>query len=53
MLVEEMRNAKLLDASSILEWRISPDRLNDELDEFLSASFAKPSANPDGVSAPV
>ncbi|CAN5460559.1 alpha/beta fold hydrolase [soil metagenome] len=53
MLVEEMRGAKLLHASSILEWRISPDRLNNELDDFLSASFAKPSANPDGVSAPV
>lgn len=53
MLVGEMPNARLLNANSILEWRISPDRLNDELDGFLSATFAQPSTNPDGVSAPV
>lgn len=53
MLVEEMRNAQLLNASSILEWRLTPDRLNDELDEFLRGAFAQPSTSPDGVSAPV
>ena len=53
MLVEEMRNARLLNASSILEWRISPERLNDELDQFLAASFAEPSPSEDGVSTPV
>jgi pimeloyl-ACP methyl ester carboxylesterase len=34
-LVEEMPNARLVNASSILEWRINPDRLNDELAAFL------------------
>ena len=53
MLVEEMRNARLVNASSILEWRVSPERLNDELDHFLAASFAEPSPSEDGVSTPV
>jgi pimeloyl-ACP methyl ester carboxylesterase len=35
MLVEELPNARLIDANSILEWRISPSRLNDELASFL------------------
>ncbi len=35
MLVEELPNAKLIEASSILEWRISPHRLDDELARFL------------------
>jgi pimeloyl-ACP methyl ester carboxylesterase len=35
MLVEEMRNARLVDANSILEWRLTPGRLNDELAAFL------------------
>ena len=35
MLVEELPNAKLIEASSILEWRISPNRLDDELALFL------------------
>jgi pimeloyl-ACP methyl ester carboxylesterase len=35
MLVEELPNAKLIEASSILEWRISPNRLDDELARFL------------------
>ena len=35
MLVEELPNARLIEASSILEWRISPDRLDDELARFL------------------
>lgn len=34
-LVEEMPNARLVNASSILEWRINPERLNDELAAFL------------------
>jgi pimeloyl-ACP methyl ester carboxylesterase len=53
MLVEEMTNARLLHASSIAEWRLSPERLNNELDEFLSACFAEPSTSPNGVSTPV
>jgi pimeloyl-ACP methyl ester carboxylesterase len=40
MLVEEMRNARLVDANSILEWRVAPKRLNDELADFLDQVFA-------------
>jgi hypothetical protein len=35
-LVEEMRNARLIDANSIVEWRISPERLDEELAAFLA-----------------
>lgn len=35
MLVEEMPNARLIEANSILEWRMSPERLDDELSRFL------------------
>jgi pimeloyl-ACP methyl ester carboxylesterase len=35
MLVEEMPNARLIDANSILEWRLNPGRLDDELADFL------------------
>ena len=35
MLVEELPNAKLIEANSILEWRIAPERLDDELARFL------------------
>jgi len=35
MLVEEMPNARLIDANSILEWRLDPGRLDDELADFL------------------
>jgi len=35
MLVEEMQNARLVDANSIFEWRVNPERLNDELAGFL------------------
>jgi pimeloyl-ACP methyl ester carboxylesterase len=40
MLVEEMPNARLVDANSIFEWRFSPGRLNDELGRFLDDAFA-------------
>jgi hypothetical protein len=40
MLVEEMENARLVDANSILEWRLSPGRLDDVLDEFLREAYA-------------
>jgi pimeloyl-ACP methyl ester carboxylesterase len=42
MLVEEMRDARLVDANSIFEWRLSPGRLNDELARFLDHVFAEP-----------
>jgi pimeloyl-ACP methyl ester carboxylesterase len=35
MLAEELPNSRIIEASSILEWRIAPDRLDDELAEFL------------------
>jgi hypothetical protein len=35
MLAEELDNATLIEANSILEWRITPGRLDDELAEFL------------------
>jgi pimeloyl-ACP methyl ester carboxylesterase len=35
MLAEELPNARLVEANSILEWRLSPKRLNDELTAFL------------------
>jgi pimeloyl-ACP methyl ester carboxylesterase len=35
MLVEELPNARVIEASSILEWRVTPDRLDDELARFL------------------
>ena len=35
MLAEEMPNARLIEANSILEWRISPKRLDGELAQFL------------------
>jgi pimeloyl-ACP methyl ester carboxylesterase len=41
-LVEEMPNARLVDANSILEWRLRPGRLNDELAGFLAESYSKP-----------
>jgi pimeloyl-ACP methyl ester carboxylesterase len=41
MLVDEIPNARLVDANSILEWRVSPARLNDELARFLDEVHAK------------
>jgi pimeloyl-ACP methyl ester carboxylesterase len=35
MLAQELPNARLIEANSILEWRLSPDRLDDELARFL------------------
>jgi pimeloyl-ACP methyl ester carboxylesterase len=35
MLAEELQNARLIEANSILEWRLSPRRLDDELARFL------------------
>jgi pimeloyl-ACP methyl ester carboxylesterase len=44
MLAEELPNSRLIEANSILEWRISPDRLDDELAEFLDDVWAEPGA---------
>jgi pimeloyl-ACP methyl ester carboxylesterase len=42
MLVEELPNAKLIEANSILEWRISPKRLDGELAAFLDEVWGQP-----------
>jgi pimeloyl-ACP methyl ester carboxylesterase len=42
MLAEELPNARLVEANSILEWRIKPERLNAELTAFLDEVFAVP-----------
>jgi pimeloyl-ACP methyl ester carboxylesterase len=37
MVAEEMQNARYVEASSILEWRFSPDRLNEEAVAFVTS----------------
>lgn len=47
MLVEELPNARMIEANSILEWRISPGRLDRELAIFLEEVWAEaPAATP-------
>jgi pimeloyl-ACP methyl ester carboxylesterase len=51
MLAEELPNARLIEANSILEWRISPERLDDELARFLDDVWeGRPAAAPARVS---
>ena len=46
MLAEELPNARLIEANSILEWRISPKRLDGELNRFLEEVWeGKPAAS--------
>ena len=40
MLAEELKQARLVEANSILEWRLKPDRLNAELTAFLEEVWA-------------
>jgi pimeloyl-ACP methyl ester carboxylesterase len=40
MLAEELANGRLVEANSILEWRLSPKRLNSELAAFLKEVWA-------------
>jgi hypothetical protein len=42
MLCEELPNARLIEASSILEWRLAPKRLDGELAEFLDEVWGGP-----------
>ena len=42
MLCEELPNARLIEASSIIEWRSSPDRLDAELAAFLDEVWGGP-----------
>ncbi len=44
MVVEEMPGARLVEATSILEWRLNPGRLNEELAGFLDEAYAEPGA---------
>ena len=45
MLVDELPGARLVEATSILEWRLSPTRLNGELVRFLEEAYAEPGAD--------
>jgi pimeloyl-ACP methyl ester carboxylesterase len=40
MLLEELPNARLVEANSILEWRLQPERLDEELSGFLEEVWA-------------
>jgi pimeloyl-ACP methyl ester carboxylesterase len=42
MLAQELRNARLVEANSIIEWRLSPERLDGELAAFLDDVWAQP-----------
>jgi hypothetical protein len=44
MLVSELPRARLVNAESIFEWRISPKRLDDELATFLDDVYAPETA---------
>src|SRR5919198_6730787 len=49
MLVEEMPNARLVDANSILEWRLTPERLTNEVAAFLDEGDAEGQARGGGA----
>jgi pimeloyl-ACP methyl ester carboxylesterase len=42
MLAEELPNSRLIEANSIFEWRLTPDRLDDELGDFLDEVWSGP-----------
>jgi pimeloyl-ACP methyl ester carboxylesterase len=42
MLAEELPRARLIEASSILEWRVKPRRLDEELARFLDDVWGRP-----------
>jgi len=46
MVVREIPNARLVDANSIIEWRVNPGRLDDELAAFLDEVWKKPARKP-------
>jgi pimeloyl-ACP methyl ester carboxylesterase len=48
MLAEELPNSRLVEASSILEWRITPKRLDAELAGFLDDVWGPPAGGADG-----
>jgi hypothetical protein len=51
MLIEELPQARLVEASSILEWRLAPKRLTEELALFLDEVWAPGGVDGDGRSA--
>ena len=53
MLAEELANVRLIEANSILEWRTSPERLDDELADFLDDVWSgrPPAGRPDPEAA--
>ena len=52
MLVEEMPEARLVNAESIFEWRINPGRLDDELASFIEEIYSsEPSETAAGAAA--
>jgi len=46
MLAEELANGRLIEANSILEWRLKPTRLNAELSAFLEEVWAAATPGP-------
>jgi pimeloyl-ACP methyl ester carboxylesterase len=52
MLVRELPNARLVEASSILELRLSPERLTGEIVSFVESCFAEPRRRPEAASGP-
>lgn len=52
MLVEELSQARLVNAESIFEWRLNPGRLDDELAAFIEETYAaQPSETAAGTAA--
>jgi pimeloyl-ACP methyl ester carboxylesterase len=52
MLAEELQNARLVVANSIVEWRVTPKRLDAELAEFLSEVWSMTSAHGEPIGHP-
>ena len=52
MLVRELPNARLVEASSILELRLSPERLTGEIVRFVEGCFEEPGRRPHAASGP-
>jgi pimeloyl-ACP methyl ester carboxylesterase len=52
MLVEELPRARLVNAESIVEWRVSPGRLDDELAAFIADVYADEPAERAQTAAP-
>lgn len=51
VLTRDLPRARLVQAHSILEWRVAPSRLDAELTRFLDEVWAEPSARPGAAAA--